>query len=49
MTPIRGQVVVIANPGIEEFYIDHTVASLDVIYMFPHREHGRPRRYRRPG
>ena len=36
VTPVRGQVVVIANPGIEEFYIDHSPASPDVIYMFPH-------------
>ena len=36
VTPVRGQVVVIANPGIEEFYIDHTLAQLDVVYLFPH-------------
>jgi D-amino-acid oxidase len=36
--PIRGQVVVIANPGIEEFYIDHSTAGPDVIYLFPHRD-----------
>ena len=36
VTPVRGQVVVIANPGIEEFYIDHTPAPQEVIYLFPH-------------
>ena len=36
--PIRGQVVVIANPGIEEFYIDHSTPAPDVIYLFPHRD-----------
>ena len=36
VTPVRGQVVVIANPGIEEFYIDDSPAPPDVIYMFPH-------------
>jgi D-amino-acid oxidase len=36
MTPVRGQVVVVANPGVEEFYIDHSVEPPDVIYMFPH-------------
>jgi D-amino-acid oxidase len=36
VTPVRGQVVVIANPGIEEFYIDHSPAPPDVVYMFPH-------------
>lgn len=36
VTPVRGQVVVIANPGIEEFYIDHTPAPQEVVYLFPH-------------
>ncbi len=36
VTPVRGQVVVIANPGIDEFYIDHSPAPPDVIYLFPH-------------
>src|SRR5579875_1164471 len=36
MTPVRGQVVVVVNPGIEEFYIDHSVEPPDVVYMFPH-------------
>jgi D-amino-acid oxidase len=36
--PIRGQVVVIANPGIDEFYIDHSSPVPEVIYLFPHRD-----------
>jgi len=36
--PVRGQVVVIANPGIGEFYIDHSPADPDVIYLFPHED-----------
>lgn len=36
--PIRGQVVVVANPGIEEFYIDHSTPPPDVIYLFPHQD-----------
>ena len=36
VTAIRGQIVVIANPGIEEFYIDHSPDPPDVIYLFPH-------------
>jgi D-amino-acid oxidase len=36
--PIRGQVVVIANPGIEEFYTDHSKMPPDVSYLFPHQD-----------
>src|ERR1700761_7612990 len=42
--PIRGQVVVIANPGIEEFTIDHSAIDdnatghTGVTYLFPHRD-----------
>lgn len=36
--PVRGQVVVVENPGIEEFYIDHTMHGNDYIYIFPHNE-----------
>jgi D-amino-acid oxidase len=34
--PVRGQVVVVENPGIEEFYIDHTMHGSDYVYIFPH-------------
>ena len=36
VTPVRGQVVIVANPGIEEFYIDHSETPPDVTYLFPH-------------
>lgn len=36
VTPVRGQVVVVANPGIDEFYIDHSDTPPDVTYLFPH-------------
>jgi D-amino-acid oxidase len=39
LVPIRGQVVVVENPGIEEFYIDHgTPGDPDYVYAFPHGE-----------
>jgi D-amino-acid oxidase len=37
LVPIRGQVVVAENPGIEEFYIDHgPLGGADYLYAFPH-------------
>jgi D-amino-acid oxidase len=37
LVPIRGQVVVAENPGIEEFYIDHGApGDVDYVYAFPH-------------
>jgi D-amino-acid oxidase len=36
VVPVRGQVVVVRNPGIEEFYIDHTLHGDDYVYLFPH-------------
>ena len=36
VVPVRGQVVVLRNPGIEEFYIDHTLHGTDYVYLFPH-------------
>jgi D-amino-acid oxidase len=36
VVPVRGQVVVAANPGIDEFYIDHNEHSPDYVYLFPH-------------
>ncbi len=36
LVPVRGQVVVVRNPGIEEFYIDHTLHGTDYVYLFPH-------------
>jgi D-amino-acid oxidase len=36
LIPVRGQVVIVANPGIDEFYIDHNDDSEDYVYLFPH-------------
>jgi D-amino-acid oxidase len=37
LVPLRGQVVVAENPGIEEFYIDHGAdGDEDYVYAFPH-------------
>ncbi|MGO9078591.1 MAG: FAD-dependent oxidoreductase [Streptosporangiaceae bacterium] len=36
LTPVRGQVVVITNPGITEFFIGHGPGPGDVTYLFPH-------------
>jgi D-amino-acid oxidase len=36
VVPVRGQVVVVRNPGISEFYIDHTLHGTEYVYLFPH-------------
>jgi D-amino-acid oxidase len=36
VVPVRGQVIVVENPGIDEFYIDHTLHDDDYVYLFPH-------------
>ena len=36
VVPVRGQVVVVRNPGIEEFLIDHTMQGAHYVYVFPH-------------
>jgi D-amino-acid oxidase len=35
VVPVRGQVVIVRNPGITEFYIDHS-GGPDYTYLFPH-------------
>ena len=35
---VRGQVVIAANPGIEEFFIDRDPEPPWIVYMFPHGE-----------
>ena len=34
--PVRGQAVVVANPGISDFFIGLADDTCDLIYMFPH-------------
>lgn len=36
VVPYRGQVVIVTNPGIDEFYIDHGDTPPDYVYFFPH-------------
>jgi D-amino-acid oxidase len=37
LVAVRGQIVVVENPGISEFYIDHALRrGTDYIYAFPH-------------
>jgi D-amino-acid oxidase len=38
VVPLRGQVVIAANPGIEEFLIDRDPEPPWITYMFPHGE-----------
>jgi D-amino-acid oxidase len=37
LTPVRGQMVMLANPGISEFFIGLDENSAGVTYFFPHR------------
>jgi D-amino-acid oxidase len=36
VVPVRGQIVLAANPGIEEFFIDRDEEPPWIVYMFPH-------------
>jgi D-amino-acid oxidase len=36
VTPVRGQIVVTANPGITRFFIGHGGPGDDIAYLFPH-------------
>jgi D-amino-acid oxidase len=36
LVPVRGQVVVVENPGIGEFYLDHGDGGTEYVYLFPH-------------
>jgi D-amino-acid oxidase len=38
VVPVRGQVVIAANPGLEEFYINRDEEPPWITYMFPHGE-----------
>ncbi len=38
VTPVRGQVVVVANPGISDFFVGSGEDPDDLSYVFPHRE-----------
>jgi D-amino-acid oxidase len=58
VTPVRGQVVVVANPGITEFFVGDHEDPDDITYLFPHgetvvvggtQEHGNASRSPDPG
>jgi D-amino-acid oxidase len=36
LVPVRGQAVLVANPGITDFFIGPADATADLVYMFPH-------------
>jgi D-amino-acid oxidase len=36
MTPVRGQIVVVANPGLSEFFVVPSDESHELVYLFPH-------------
>jgi D-amino-acid oxidase len=38
VTPVRGQVVVVANPGISDFFVGSGHEPDDLSYVFPHRD-----------
>ena len=38
VVPVRGQIVVVQNPGITEFYLDHGDDGADYVYVFPHED-----------
>jgi D-amino-acid oxidase len=38
LVPVRGQVVIVENPGIREFYLDHGDGGPEYVYLFPHRD-----------
>ena len=38
VTPVRGQVVVVANPGITEFFVGNHEDPDEITYLFPHGE-----------
>ncbi len=37
VTPVRGQIVVVPNPGLAEFFVDDGGPPPDLLYFFPHR------------
>ncbi len=36
LVPVRGQAVIVANPGITDFFIGPAGPATDLVYMFPH-------------
>jgi D-amino-acid oxidase len=38
VTPVRGQAVVVANPGVTDFFIGEASEAAELVYVFPHGE-----------
>jgi D-amino-acid oxidase len=38
VTPVRGQIVVVSNPGLTEFFVGNGADPDDLTYLFPHRD-----------
>lgn len=38
LVPVRGQVVVVANPGLTEFFVGERATPAEITYIFPHGE-----------
>jgi D-amino-acid oxidase len=38
LSPVRGQVVIVANPGMTEFFIGQPDETAELVYMFPHAD-----------
>lgn len=36
VTPVRGQLVVVENPGITDFFCDDTPGAAELVYFYPH-------------
>jgi len=36
LVPVRGQVVIVANPGLTDFFIGAADSTADLVYLFPH-------------
>src|SRR5260370_8617039 len=38
VTPVRGQIVVVPNPGLDEFFVDDSGPPPELLYIFPHTD-----------
>ena len=38
LKPFRGQVVIVENPGLAEFFVGPPVGAMELVYLFPHEK-----------